>query len=199
MNKLAKTKFGIHFLLESRWSPRSFREDAVEKVKLQRVFEAAQWAPSSMNEQPWRFIIGEKGSETYSKIFNGLNEKNKRWAGTAPVLIITLAKKNFERNNHDNFHFLYDTGQSVANLSIQAMHEGLYVHQMGGFHFENLKDSFQIPEEFYIVTVIALGYIGKPEVLDEDLKEREMADRKRKTLKEILFSGSFGEFWDPSL
>jgi nitroreductase len=196
MNKLAKTKYGIHFLLESRWSPRAFREDLVEKEKLQRILEAAQWSPSSMNEQPWRFIVGEKGNETYDKIFASLTDSNKRWAKNAPVLLATLAKKYFTRNGHENFHFLYDTGQAVAHMTFQAMHEGLYVHQMGGFNFEIIKYNFNVPEEFYIVSMIAVGYLGKPDVLDDDLKEREMADRSRKDFKEIFFAGNFGNPWE---
>lgn len=196
MNKLAKTKFGIHFLLESRWSPRSFREDIVEKEKLQRIFEAAQWAPSAMNEQPWRFIIGEKGSGTYEKILDSLVDLNKRWAGMAPVLIVALAKKHYSQNNQDNFHFLYDCGQAVAYLTFQVMHEGLYVHQMAGFHFEMIKNQFSIPEEFYIVSVIAVGYIGKPDVLDDDLHEKEMADRSRNEISKMVFSEQFGNSWE---
>jgi len=196
MNKLAKTKYGIHFLLESRWSPRAFREDAVEKDKLQRIVEAAQWSPSSINEQPWRFILGEKGNETYDKIFEGLAESNKRWAKNAPVLMVSLSKKYFSHKQAENFHFMYDTGQSVAHMTFQAMHEGLYVHQMGGFNFEVIKNNFNVPEEYYIVSVIAVGYLGRPEILDDDLKEREMADRVRKDLSEIIFAGNFGKSWE---
>jgi nitroreductase len=195
MSKQAKTKYGIHFLLESRWSPRSFRDDGVEKEKLQRIFEAAQWAPSSMNEQPWKFIVGEKGTDSYNKIFESLLDMNKRWAKNAPVLIVSLAKKNFTRDGRENFHFLYDTGQAVANLVFQATHEGLYTHQMGGFNFEVLKYNFTIPEEFYIVTVIAVGYLGKPEILDDDLKSRELADRERKDIGEIFYVDRFGNSW----
>lgn len=196
MNKLAKTKYGIHFLLENRWSPRSFREEIVEKEKLQRIFEAAQWSPSSVNEQPWSFIVGEKGSGTYDKIFDGLVDLNKRWAGSAPVLVVTLAKKHYSKNNQDNFHFMYDCGQAVAHLTFQAMHEGLYVHQMGGFYFDKIKGHFSIPEEFYIVTVVAIGYLGKPEILDDDLREREMTERSRKEISEIVFSEQFGNSWE---
>lgn len=196
MNKLAKTKYGIHFLLESRWSPRSFREEMVEKEKLQRILEAAQWSPSSMNEQPWRYIVGEKGNETYDKIFDSLADNNKRWAGKAPVLIVCLAKKYFSDRDRENFHFLYDAGQSAAHLTFQAMYEGLYVHQMGGFHFEKIKGYFNVPEEYYIVSVIAIGYLGKPELLEDDLREREMADRSRKDLSEMIFSEQFGSSWE---
>jgi nitroreductase len=196
MSKLAKTKYGIHFLLESRWSPRAFREDAVEKDKLQRILEAAQWAPSSINNQPWRYIVGEKGNDTWDKIFDSLMDNNKRWAKHVPVLIVSLSKKHYEHNGNDNFHFMYDTGQSVAHMTFQAMYEGLYVHQMGGFHFEMLKNHFSIPEEYYIVSVIAVGYLGKPDILDEDQQERERAGRERKDISEIAFTGSFGNPWE---
>lgn len=196
MSKLAKTKYGIHFLLESRWSPRAFREDAVEKDKLQRIMEAAQWAPSSLNNQPWRYIVGEKGNETWDKIFDSLMDANKRWAQHVPVLIVSLSKKHYEHNGHDNFHFMYDTGQSVAHLTFQAMYEGLYVHQMGGFHFEMLKNYFSIPEEYYIVSVIAVGYLGKPGILEEDLQKRELTDRERKDIGEIAYTGRFGNPWE---
>ena len=195
MNKLAKTKYGIHFLLESRWSPRAFRENSIENEKLQRMFEAVQWAPSAMNEQPWKFIVGEKGTDSYNKIFESLVDMNKRWAKNAPVLIVSLAKKNFTHDGRDNFHFLYDTGQAVANMVFQATYEGLFAHQMGGFNFETLKYNFNIPEEFYIVTVIAVGYLGKPESLDDDMRNRELAERARKDVSEIFYVDHFGKSW----
>jgi len=196
MNKLAKTKYGIHPLLEKRWSPRSFLEQSIEKDKLRRIFEAVQWSPSSMNEQPWRFIIGEKGTETYEKIYDSLVDANKKWAKNAPVLIVSFAKKHFMDIHKENFHFLYDTGQAVAHLTFQATHEGLFVHQMGGFHFEKIKHYFNVPEEFYIVTVIAIGYLGSPEILDNVLKERENMERTRKDINEIVFTGSFNNSWE---
>ena len=195
MNKLAKTKYGIHPLLEKRWSPRAFREDAVEKEKLQRIFEAAQWSPSCMNEQSWRFIVGEKGNETYNKIFDSLTENNQRWVKHVPVLIVSLAKKYFERNGKENLYFMYDTGQSVAHLTFQAMHEGLYVHQMGGFNHEKIKNYFNVPEEYDVMSVIAIGYIANPDILDEDIKLRELEERERKDLSEIVFTESFGKAW----
>ena len=196
MNKLAKTKYGMHFLLESRWSPRAFREEAIEKEKLYRILEAATWAPSSYNEQPWRFIVGEKGNETYDKILNSLLDGNMLWAKQAPVLMVCMAKKHFSQKETENFHFMYDAGQAVAHLSIQALQDGVYAHQMAGFHFEKLKIHFNIPEEYYIMTVIALGYLGKPDILDENLKEIEMKDRERKPLSEIVYTEEFGKSWD---
>jgi len=196
MSKQAKTKFGFHSLLENRWSPRSFRDSSIEKEKLQRIFEAASWAPSSYNEQPWRFIVGEKGNETYNKILEALVESNKLWAQKAPVLVVSLAKKYFSNKNKENFHFIYDTGQSVAHLTFQAMYEGLYVHQMAGFYFDILKNNFDIPEEYYIVTVIAIGYIGSSDLLDDNLKNIENAERIRKELNETVFKEKFGNSWN---
>ncbi len=196
MNKPAKTKYGIHPLLESRWSPRFFSEKKIEKEKLQRIFEAAQWSPSCSNEQPWRFIAGEKGSATFEKIFNGLTEGNKKWAGLAPLLVISMARKNFIASNRENFHFLYDTGQSAAHLTFQATHEGLFVHQMAGFHADMMRESFNIPDEFTVASAIAIGYPGNPDMLDEDEKERAMAERKRRDLNETVFTGSFGVIWE---
>ena len=193
MNKPAKTKYGIHPLLESRWSPRFFSEKIVEKEKLQRIFEAAQWSPSCSNEQPWRFILGEKGTDTYDKIFNGLTDGNKVWANLAAVLVISIAKKHFTGSERTNFHCLYDTGQSAAHLTFQATHEGLFVHQMAGFHAGIMRESFNIPDEFEVVSAIAIGYPGNPDIINEDEKQRAMAERKRRDLNETVFSGSFGE------
>jgi nitroreductase len=195
MNKKAKTIYGIHPLLEDRWSPRSFSDKKVEKEKLQKIFEAAQWSPSSSNEQPWRFIIGEKLSETYQKIFDCLADGNKGWAKLAPVLMVSIARKYYIRNNREYYHHLYDTGQAVAHLTFQAGYEGLHVHQMGGYNPEMIRTSFNIPEEYAIATVIAIGYLGQPEFLDIDQQERELSERKRRDLNETIFTVDFGNPW----
>jgi len=195
MNKSAKTKYGIHPLLKERWSPRAFKEDIIEKEKLQRIFEAAQWSPSAMNEQPWQFMVGEKGDATYPKILAGLVDANKRWAQKAPVLIVAVAKKNYVYNDKNNFHYLYDTGQAVAHLTFQACAEGLFVHQMGGFKAEIIKTNFNINDEYEIASVIALGYIADPSILEEDLRIREMEERTRKDQSEIFFTEQFGNSW----
>lgn len=197
MSKKAKTLFLIHPLLEERWSPRAFRDEPIDTEKLMRLFEAARWSPSAFNEQPWRYIVGVKNAgETYEKILSGLREANKEWASGAPVLVVCLAKKSYSQNQQDNFHFLYDAGQSVAHLTFQAMHEGVYVHQMAGFYFEKIVAEFKVPDEYYVATVIAMGFLGNPEQLSEELQKRELAERGRKPFSEILFSDEFGKSFE---
>jgi nitroreductase len=193
MNKEAKTAFPINELARNRWSPRSFLDKPVEKEKLVSMFEAARWSPSGGNEQPWRFIAGVNHDETWQKIFLTLNEGNREWNGPVPVLILAIGYKISNWDGNISGYFQYDTGQAVAHLSIEAMNQGLHVHQMGGFSVEKALELFEIPGDHLPLTVIAVGYIGSPGSLSEKLKERELEERKRKELGEIVFSGKFGE------
>ena len=193
LNKSAHTDFILHPLLSERWSPRAFNSEAVENEKLQRIFEAARWAPSSSNEQPWRFIVGIKGDDAYDKIFSTLVEFNQLWAATAPVLILALARKSSSKNpGKENHSAKYDLGQALAFLTFQAMSEGLYVHQMGGFDLSKAAELFEVPADFHVVTISATGYIGDPEVLHPNLKKMEYAPRTRQPLAEMVFSETFG-------
>lgn len=178
----------INKLITERWSPRAFRNKQVEKTKLTKIFEAGRWAASSRNEQPWRYIVGIKGTEAYDKIFDSLVEGNKKWAKNAPVLISILAVKNFDYKNKVNSHYFYDTGQSVATMLIQATELGLHGHQMGGFSSETLIENFEINETMEPVAILALGYKGDPDMLPEDLKKSEGAERKRRPLDEIILN-----------
>jgi nitroreductase len=166
----------------------------VRAEQLRRIFEAARWAPSSGNEQPWRFIVGVKGDETYEKIFHQcLDEGNQRWAGLSPVLMINVTKKHYTKNGEENEHRSYDLGQSLAHITFQAAAEGLYTHQMGGFYPEKAREVFGIPEEFEAITCAAVGYLGNPEErLDEFNQKRERAIRERRPLEETVFKGSWG-------
>jgi nitroreductase len=193
--KTANTDFPINNLLRDRWSPRAFKNQMIEKEKLQRFFEAARWAPSASNLQPWRFIIGFKGDETYKKIAGTLVEFNQLWALTAPVLIIAVAKKT-NHKGEPNVSALYDLGQSVAHLTFQASADGLYVHQMGGFSSSQAAELFEIPADFSVATVVAIGYIGDPEILHENLKKMEITARERRQSIESVFTGSFGQASD---
>lgn len=178
----------VHELIENRWSPRAYQSKEVENEKLQRIFEASRRAPSAMNEQPWRYVVGLKKDERiWKSIADTLNEGNQIWAQHAPVLILTLAKKHYTRNGAENTSRHYDLGQSVAYLSIQATNEGLFLHQMGGFSHEKAIENLQIPEEFEPVTVIALGYKGDLNTLPPNLQEREKQMVNRLSLSELVF------------
>lgn len=192
MKKDAITQYPINKFAKKRWSPRIFLDMPVGLEKLVSIFEAARWSASSMNEQPWRFIIGIKPDESWKMIFKTLVKGNQIWAHSAPVLTIVCGKKTYSHNNNPSAIFKYDVGQSVAHLSIEAMHQGIYVHQMGGFSAEKTTTLFKIPDDFQPLTAIAIGFIGDPESLSGTLKTRELATRSRKNLNEIVFREKFG-------
>ncbi|MCE1200536.1 MAG: nitroreductase family protein [Bacteroidia bacterium] len=192
--KIANPDHAIMPLIAQRWSPRAFDGRQVEKEKLQRIFEAARWSPSSSNEQPWRFILGFKGDETYEKIFSTLVEFNQLWAGSAPVLFLAIAKTSSAKSpGKENKSALYDLGQAMAYLTLQAMHEGLYVHQMGGFDTLKAAELFALPHDFKVVTANTIGYQGNPETLHPNLKGMETSARERKPLNELVFSETIGQ------
>lgn len=189
MEKRAKTETMILENIEKRWSPRAFDPSkTISKEQLLRLLNAARWAASSYNEQPWRFIIGIKGEgDSWDKLFSCLGEFNQQWAKNAPLLMLACGKKNFSKNQKPNHHYAYDVGQAVATLAIQATGDGLYLHQMAGFSPQQAKETFSIPEEFEAITAIAVGYQGKEEELPEKLQEQEEAPRSRKPLEEICY------------
>jgi len=192
LSKEAPTTVAIHELIRQRWSPRAFAHTAIEPEILHRIFEAGRWAPSSSNLQPWLFIVGFSGDETYKAIYSTLVEFNQLWASTAPVLLLSIGKETNARGEPNGSH-KYDVGQAVAFMSLQAMDEGVYLHQMGGFDKGLASRLFEVPENYKVITAIALGYPGNPEVLRENLKRLEFAPRIRKPLNEFVFSGRFGE------
>ncbi|MTI21925.1 nitroreductase [Fulvivirga sp. RKSG066] len=197
MTKKANTRYSILKHLSDRWSPRAFNDKMPERETLLKLLEAARWAPSSFNEQPWRFVIGIKGEgESYENLFEGLNEFNQKWAKTAPVAVFICAKKTFSHNGKDNKHFMYDCGAAMSNLCVQATEEGLYVHQMAGILPDVAREKLNVPDGFEPITAAMVGYIGDPDQLNDDMKESEMAERKRKDLSEIAFFGKWGESFD---
>lgn len=148
---------------------------------LNTVFEAARWAPSSMNEQPWRYYYAFKGETGFELMLDCLAEGNRVWAKDAPVLILSLANKFFEYKKRPNRHAMHDTGAANTLLAVQASHMGLQAHQMGGFDIDKTLKTFNLsPSEFEPASFIALGYPANPELLDEKLKERDLQERKRK-------------------
>ncbi len=179
---------GVLPAFHERWSPRSFAAREVSPETLKKVFEAARWAASSFNEQPWRFLVGRRGDSAYKKIFASLGEFNQKWARTAPVLILGAAKTKFSHNDAENRHALYDLGAAASYMTLEAAALGLATHQMAGFDPEAARKAFGIPEEYALGSVIALGYQGEPAALgDQTLIERETAARARKPPGEFVF------------
>jgi nitroreductase len=179
---------GVHELIRSRWSPRIYSSKEVSSEELARLFEAARWAASSSNEQPWRFIVGRKGDETYKKIFASLVEFNQMWVKTAPVLALSVAKKTFTSNGSPNPYNLHDTGAASAYLALQATADGLHIHSMAGLDREQVRASFAIPSDYEIGAAIAIGYFGNPDDLPERMRKNEVAPRERKPLEQFVFS-----------
>jgi nitroreductase len=178
----------VEDLIRQRWSPRAFADKEVSPEQLKAIFEAARWAASSSNEQPWRFLVGRRGDETYKKIFDSLVEFNQSWARSAPVLLLSVAKKTFTAKGNPNRTALHDTGAATANLSLQATAIGLHTHSMAGFDSDQVRASFAIPSDYEIGAVTAIGYFGDPADLPEHLLKIEVAPRQRKALEEIVFS-----------
>ena len=193
MPKVAETRYPIHELLRERWSPRAFADRMVEPEKLRSLLEAARWAPSSSNEQPWSFIVATKEhAGEYERLVSCLVEGNVRWAQHAPVLMLSVATLVFERNQKPNRHAFHDVGLAVENLIIQGTALGLFVHQMAGFHTDRARETYGIPEGYDPVAAMVIGYLDDPGRLPDDLREREMAQRTRKPLESFVFSGQWG-------
>ena len=189
MNKPANTSIKLLDEIQHRWSPRAFSDKMVESGKLEKIFEAARWSASCFNEQPWRFLTGIKGQgNAWDKIFDSLSEWNQRWCEPVPVLVLLVSKKTFSQNGKPNDWADYDLGQTAAYISIQAMAEGLFVHQMAGFNENLITASLNIPNDFKVKTVMAIGYYGEVDSLPEDYRKSEQATRSRKELSEITFS-----------
>jgi nitroreductase len=182
---------GVEDLILERWSPRSFADKPVPSADLVKIFTAAAWAASSGNEQPWRFFLGQKGDATYAQILASLVELNQAWAKSAPVLILSVAKRTFTQNGKPNLFALHDTGAASATLSLQATALGLHTHGMAGLDCEKARTLFQVPDDFEIGAAWALGYLGDPAALTDELRARETALRSRKPLSAFVFSA-----WD---
>ncbi len=177
-------------VIQTRWSPRAFADTPVPTDALQQVLEAARWAMSSYNEQPWCYIVASRSSDPdgYDRILSCLNEFNRSWAENAPVLMLGFVKTEFEHNGNPNRHARHDLGAASAFLTLQATKLDLYVHQMAGILPDVIEDTFDLPATVEPVTGLALGYVGDASDLPENLQERERAERSRRTLSEFVFS-----------
>lgn len=193
MNKPATTDIALHELIRNRWSPRAFANNPVPAGVLRSLFEAARWAPSSNNEQPWAYLVASNDDpESYARMLGVLVEFNAGWAKNAPVLALSVAHLKTQRDGKPNRVALHDVGSATAQLTFEANSHGLRVHQMAGFDAEKARQIFAIPEDWEPVAAIAIGYPGNPDSLPEKLRERELAPRVRKPVSEFVMSGSWG-------
>ena len=196
MKKTANASHQIESLIAERWSPRAFLEKPVEREKLMSMFEAARWAPSAFNAQPWRFLAAEKSDAAdYARMLSCLVEANQVWAGKAPVLMILLAKKTFDHNGKPNRWAMHDCGLALENLLLETQALGLAAHPMAGFSVDAVREKYSVPEDYEPLVAIAAGYEGEPDQLSGDLKTRELEPRERNPLEKFVFSKE----WERSL
>lgn len=188
--KFAAADHDVHELVRRRWSPRSF--DAarpVPRAELLRLFEAARWAPSSFNEQPWRFFVAcrDEAPLGWRTLMDTLTARNQSWAAAAPALVLVAVKTTFDRGGAVNQMAYYDAGQAVGFLSLQATSQGLSIRQMEGFDREAAREKLRIPDGFDPAVVMAVGYAGDPEALTVDShREAEKKPRVRRAVGEIV-------------
>ena len=192
MHKPAVTDVALHELIRNRWSPRAFAEKPVTPEVLRSLFEAARWAPSSNNEQPWAYLVAAKDDANFAKMLGVLVEFNANWAKHAPVLALSVAHLKTQRDGKPNRVALHDVGSASAQLTFEANARGLQVHQMAGFDAEKARHTFAIPGDWEPVAAMAIGYPGDPESLPAKLRERELAPRTRKPLGEFVMAGGWG-------
>ncbi len=187
MKKNTLNDHPVSELIKTRWSTRAFASDMIEDDKLRSLLEAARWAPSAFNEQPWRYIVGKKGEKNYNNILETLVEWNQKWAITAPVLILNIAKKTFSHNGKPNVTFKYDLGQSVAFMVLEGINQGLVSHQMSGFNVDKAIELFNISDDYQPVSVTAFGYQGDKQVLEKEFQRLELKPRERRQIDQIIF------------
>lgn len=193
MKKPAPVDPRVHELIRERWSPRAFSDRSLEPGDLRSLLQAAQWAPSCFNDQPWAFLVArrEEGEE-FARLVDCLVPGNQSWARSAAALMLSVARLHFDHNGKPNRHAGHDVGLAVAQLTAQATALGLGVHQMAGFDGDAARRAYAIPEGWEPMTAIAVGYPGDPESLPDPLRDRELAARQRKPLADFVFAGGWG-------
>lgn len=193
MEKRAKTDHPVLDVIERRWSPRAFDPRPVPADALRSMFEAARWAASSYNEQPWRYVVAVRGQEPeFERMLGCLVEFNRDWARHAGAVALSYASKRFSRNDKPNAHGWHDVGQATAYLALQATELGLFVHQMAGIDRDACRATWDVPDEFEPVAAFAVGYPGDADSLPDDLRKQERSERTRRKQSEIVFSGTWG-------
>ena len=186
-HQLTEAPANVHELIRSRWSPRAFTSRSVSDHDLKTILDAARWASSSYNEEPWRFIVARKSDGAgYDKLFNLLVPANQAWAKDAPVLLLTVGKRTFSHNGSANHYGLHDAGQALAHIALQATALGLHTHSMGGFDHVRARQELGIPEDFEIGALVALGYFNSDAAAAS-------TKRERKSLSEVVFGTTWNE------
>ena len=194
LNKPATTSVKVHDLIQNRWSPRAFDPDIdIQHDDLLALLEAARWAPSCFNDQPWRYIVcvKSKNEASWQNALAILAEKNQQWAKNAPVLMLAVAMANFNHNGKPNRWAMYDTGSASLSLCLQATALGLIVHQMGGFDVDKSREIFNLPEDCQPMAMLAVGYQAAADSLGDDFKQAELAIRSRMPVDQLFYFGSW--------
>jgi nitroreductase len=190
--KWAETVPGVHDLIRQRWSPRSFAKRDISDHELIQLLEAARWASSSNNEQPWRFLLARRSdSGPFRELLAVLYPANQLWAQNASVLLFTATKKTYTGTEINNRFADHDAGQAIAQLTLQATSLGIYGHALGGFDHELARKVLQVPADFELGPGLALGYPGSIDLLPPELRDRELARRERKPLTELVFGAKW--------
>jgi len=185
-----KSTYEINHLILSRWSPRSFTGQELDDKELFSLFEAARWAPSSYNNQPWRFIYAKRNSSHWNVLFGLLGDGNKPWCSNASVLVVIISKKTFDYNGKPSFTHQFDAGAAWENLAIQGIAQGLATHAMQGFDYQRAKKELDVPDDYEVMAMIAIGKKAPKEKLSPELQKNEFPNN-RKSLSEIVMEGKF--------
>ncbi len=197
LDKKAKTDHPIQEYLTERWSPYAFSKKPVSRADLASLFEAARWAPSSYNEQPWSYIVATKDNPAeFQKLLSCLVEGNQAWAKNVPALALGVVSLKFKLNGQNNRAAVHDLGLASGNLVMEATARGLVVHQMIGILPDKARETYQIPEGHDAWTALAIGNLGDSNALPDAFKQRDLAMRQRKPLKEFVFTGKWGSAAD---
>ena len=193
MKNPAPAEYPVHELIRERWSPRAFSRKEISSEDLRSLFEAARWAPSSSNEQPWAFIVAVRNdNQNFTKALQPLVEFNVNWAKNAYVLGFAVAELAFAKNKAPNRNAHYDTGAAMSQLTTEATSRGIFVHQMAGFDPDTARQVFEIPSGWDAIAAFAMGYPGDPASLPQPYRDRETAPRVRKPIREFVMNGKWG-------
>ena len=192
--KRARPDHPIQDFLAERWSPYGYDPRPLPAADLRSLFEAARWAPSAFNEQPWRYLVARREDEAaFADLLSCLVEANRQWARDASVLVVSVAALTYARNGKPNGTALHDLGLAAAALTAEATRRGLVVHQMGGILPERVRELYGVPEGFQPLTALAIGYAADPRTLADAVRERDTAPRARRPQAEFVFAGAWGQ------